>query len=854
MFAFNNYIKKITSLILIAVMLAGFLPLGISAVNTDQVTINMTNLKATNYPDGWFWCGGDPNKSISYSGCGKKTACFCNNFNNAYQCHGFALIMAQKTVGSFPAIRLAGYKHGVTSNGWTCYTSSAIGKPSLCAMGLRPGDIVRASTSADYSDGHTAIVWKVEGGKVYFAEAWGHVYSKIHWGSFNGAYTSMEGICAAYNYVALVRNGSVQMGTGACPHSYREGYEGTHPHRKYTTCIYCQDTRYTGEYATVTNCVCCKGVHDYVLSNEAIHPHKEIKTCRMCGYYTYSGKTVIKADCPVCQGIPYDARTAFAESSYALGDTVTLDFSAQNAVKYKITVRHDGMKYAEYTDITDASISFEATDAGNYFADVTAYAHDGKNVTVQTELMTVRVPLMDVTYEGSYCYVSYDLAMTEEKATAFCAERGMVLSTYTESFFTGAFELDTKKLNSEYLSENLYTYIPLSLSYHEAVSFAELSGGVLASVEDKSTEDLLVKLCGEAESDGIILGTTDNESEGIWKTLEGTTLETINWNISYAGGKDRYKNYMFMFPGGTVIDSYDMPMGDHGFVIKSYSPFEYIDNGDGTLTLFVVAAIESSNLAIPAEHNGMPVVGIHSDAFARGIYGEVFIPSSITHIDTGVFAYADIKSLCVERDSQIHKLLIEYQVDEEIPIRFVFPFKDVNEKAWYYEGINYCYQSSYISGTSKDTFSPNSNVTREQFVMMLANIAGTDLSLYAEAETGMTDVSTGKWYSAAVAWAVSEGYVSGVAEGVFGLGQNITREQLARLLYLYTEKQGYDVEARADLSIYTDCDTVSEWAYDNVSWAVSVGLISGMSATELGARGNATRAQAARIFMTYDMI
>lgn len=852
MFAFNNYIKKITALLLLCVMLIGVLPLGVSAVNTDRVTLSMTNLKATTYPAGWYWCGGDPYKSISYSGCGKKFACFCNSFNGAYQCHGFALIMAQRTVGSFPGIRLVNYRHGATSNGWTVYTASGIGKSQLCAMGLRPGDIVRAATTSDYSDGHTAIVWKVEGGRVYFAESWGSVYCKISWGSFNGAYSSMEGICAAYPYVALVRNGSVQIGTGACPHSYKDGYEGTHPHRRYTTCIYCQDTKYTGEYATVANCVCCKGVHDFALSNEAVHPHKELKTCRMCGYFTYSGKTAIKADCPVCQGIPYDLKITFEKDSYYPGETVKLNFSAQNAVKYRVVLKKDGIKLAEFNDVTDSSLSFEAQGVGSYIATVTAYASDGKNVSDDSSVMSVKAPISDVTIEENVYYITYDLRLDNESALAFCDQRGLVLSTYTEDFFTASFTAD--KLESEYMSENLYTYFPISLSYYEASEFAKYIGGVLASSDSPESEAVLVKLCGDADSDGILLGSRDSASEGVWITEEAGALEYFNWNISYIGTPDRFKNCLFMYPGGTVTDSYDAPADPHGFVVKSYSPFEYIDNGDGTLTLFAVKAIESSNLAIPAEHNGMPVVAIHSDAFARGVYGEIYIPSSVTHIDPGVFAYADIRGLCVERDSEIHRLLTEYQIEEEIPIRFLFPFTDVKEGAWYYEGINYCYQNSYISGTSKDTFSPNSNITREQFVMMLANIAGADLSLYAEAETGMSDVPTGRWYSAAVAWAVSEGYVSGVSEGVFGLGQNITREQLARLLYLYAEKQSADTDVRADLTVYTDEPEVSEWAYDNVSWAVAMGLISGMSADTLGARGTATRAQAARIFMMYDMI
>ena len=404
------------------------------------------------------------------------------------------------------------------------------------------------------------------------------------------------------------------------------------------------------------------------------------------------------------------------------------------------------------------------------------------------------------------------------------------------------------------MSEYLYTYIPAALSYYEALDFARLSDGELAVSDSLAAEKVLTKLCKEAGSNGIILAETDKKSEGIWLTENGKAVNYFNWNISYTGGSDLYKNYLFMFPGGTVTDSYVLPGNYHGFIIKTDSPFEYIDNGDGTLTLYKVDAIESSNLDIPETHDGKTVTGIHSEAFVGGSYGEIYIPATVTNVEEGVFAYVDIECLCVHRDSPIHKLLVEYQITEVIPVRFVLPFVDVKESAWYYEGVDYCYQNSYISGTSATTFSPNAKLTREQFVMMLANVAGADLSLYADAETGMTDVPTGKWYSAAVAWAVGEGYVAGVSEGVFGIGQNITREQLARLFYLYAEKQGMDMTLRADLSKYEDEGAVSDWAYENLSWAVASGLISGMTSTAVGAKGTATRVQAARIFMLFEKV
>ncbi len=179
-------------------------------------------------------------------------------------------------------------------------------------------------------------------------------------------------------------------------------------------------------------------------------------------------------------------------------------------------------------------------------------------------------------------------------------------------------------------------------------------------------------------------------------------------------------------------------------------------------------------------------------------------------------------------------------------------FDDVSESAWYADAVAYCAVKGYINGVSDTKFSPNTQLTREQFVVILANMTGVDANSYKYADSGMKDVPVGQWYSGAIAWGVAEGYVKGVAEDRFGLRQNITREQLARLFYVYAEDKGVDVEGRADLSVYKDGSKVSDWAADAVKWAVSSGIISGMSADTLGPRGNATRAQAARMFMIFD--
>ena len=180
------------------------------------------------------------------------------------------------------------------------------------------------------------------------------------------------------------------------------------------------------------------------------------------------------------------------------------------------------------------------------------------------------------------------------------------------------------------------------------------------------------------------------------------------------------------------------------------------------------------------------------------------------------------------------------------------PFTDLKEGAWYMEGIEFCYYTGLVSGMTDTKFMPNGTLTRAQFVQILAMFAGADLEAYEEYDIGFNDVKTKHWFYAPVCWAVDQGFVSGLSATKFGPNKPITREQLARLLYLYGEAQGLDMEPRADLSGYTDESKVSYWAYDQVQWAVAADIISGTSETTLSHRATATRAQACRMMMKFD--
>ncbi len=175
------------------------------------------------------------------------------------------------------------------------------------------------------------------------------------------------------------------------------------------------------------------------------------------------------------------------------------------------------------------------------------------------------------------------------------------------------------------------------------------------------------------------------------------------------------------------------------------------------------------------------------------------------------------------------------------------PFTDVQAGVWYADAVKYVFEQGLMSGISAQQFGPDSTVTRGQVVTILWRLAGSPT---VSGKT-FTDVSASVWYADAVAWASANGVVSGYESGLFGPEDQVTREQLAAILYRYALISGKDTEKTADLSGYTDSVTISTWAPQAVKWAVGSGLISGTGATTLSPRGTATRAQIAVILQNY---
>ncbi len=171
-------------------------------------------------------------------------------------------------------------------------------------------------------------------------------------------------------------------------------------------------------------------------------------------------------------------------------------------------------------------------------------------------------------------------------------------------------------------------------------------------------------------------------------------------------------------------------------------------------------------------------------------------------------------------------------------------FPDVRSGDWYYDAVKYNFERGYITGYSNGTFGPANNIQRQDFVLILARIAGVDLSTYEGQNGGFSDVPTNEYYSAAVAWAKDRGIVTGYSADNFGVGTYITREQISLILcrYLGGEASG-DVDTI--LNAYPDGGNTSSWAKAGVAWAVENGIVG--NAGYINPIGNAGRAEVAQI-------
>ena len=184
--------------------------------------------------------------------------------------------------------------------------------------------------------------------------------------------------------------------------------------------------------------------------------------------------------------------------------------------------------------------------------------------------------------------------------------------------------------------------------------------------------------------------------------------------------------------------------------------------------------------------------------------------------------------------------------DETCPMA---AYDDLNLTKWYHDGVHFCLENGLMNGVGGGKFDPNGATSRAMIVTILYRLEGEPA---VTGENPFSDVADGKWYTDAVIWAAENKIVEGYGNGTFRPAADITREQLATILYRYAQYKGEDVSVGEDTNIlsFEDAFEWSDWSVKALQWAVGSGIINGKDG-KIVAKGNASRAEAATMIQRF---
>lgn len=182
------------------------------------------------------------------------------------------------------------------------------------------------------------------------------------------------------------------------------------------------------------------------------------------------------------------------------------------------------------------------------------------------------------------------------------------------------------------------------------------------------------------------------------------------------------------------------------------------------------------------------------------------------------------------------------------PVKDNPPFNDLTGYDWAEEAISGLVSYNVIAGYGDGSFRPAQAVTREEFVKMAVCAAGI---LQEGAECDFTDVDGSQWYYRYIASGVENGIIIGIGDNQFGIGETITRQDMAVIVCRLVEKQGINLAQKRSYANYDDESSIADYAKESIRKLYSAGFINGVSETSFMPLENATRAQAAKLL--YDV-
>ena len=363
-------------------------------------------------------------------------------------------------------------------------------------------------------------------------------------------------------------------------------------------------------------------------------------------------------------------------------------------------------------------------------------------------------------------------------------------------------------------------------------------------IPEKSITSAISAVKDSGETAIVIVPTGTGSATSIMVSLPKSAVKSVVENSSAALEIETDSGHVTI-PNDTLSQMVSAASGsDLVVTVSKKSASDVTDQAIDTKNARITeVTVTSGGDSITTFGGKMLTVSIPVDsAYSAGVSYQVIIISAGGKTET-------TSGKCVKTDGKLFveataKHLSTFIVTNQRSMNFT----DVKSGDWCYDAVKYVYENGLFAGATDTTFSPDASMTRAMLVAVLYRMEGSPAVTGAGA---FTDVTGGKYYTDAVAWASANKIVNGVTATAFAPDTPITREQMAAILYRYAQYKKYDTSKTADLSAFTDASAVGDFAADAMKWANGSAFITGTTATTLSPKGTATRAQVATILMRY---
>lgn len=603
----------------------------------------------------------------------------------------------------------------------------------------------------------------------------------------------------------------------------------------------------------------------------------------------------------------------FKPTAVKAGETFTITGVPQEYVNGKLT-NVTGKTYTiTWTSSDENIVKLSSKISTNSSPSVTATAKAGGQVTIKAEttigakkyaaekVFTVTVPDADavnVTLGENETYVQLDgsklaaAVKTAAKTTpsTFTFESPANGTLYTTSAMSGTVSTTTKYSASE-VSKMVYrptrTTGTHTIKYAAYDGSAQIATGTIIVMTSASTVEYHIsanekqqmsvsdfqRVYGSGLST-VTFGSNTDTRGALYKGSTTSSGKVGSESYSVSTGSNLLKNVYFIAGSTTSKYTVTIPFTASGSSGQMNGQLVVYVNDTHTLSS-TGASFRSMGIAnelTPDNATGSTYITI--DRIVGGklysAYTSIKNCTALTSKDLGSTKFyfsgsGSLDNLYILPLADSKSVEISYTIDGSTKGTLSFSvnqqtasnqFTDVSGSyKWAANSVDFMYMNDIIKGNNTKNpklFGPGAKMTRAMLVTVLYRAAGEP------SVTGITNKFTdnkqGKYYYNAVLWASNKGIVNGATATTFDPDGNITREQIAAILYRYAGSPS----VTGSLSGYSDQAQVSSFAVTAMQWAVGSGIITGVTSggkTTLSAKGNATRAQVAVMlhrFLTFE--